>query len=134
MLKNMNKGTTPEQNIEAARVIGSRGLKLIAAFVLGAPGETEASLQNTLKHVEEISKAAELEAILCSPWLPLPGSWSFEQIRDKYTGMDDIDLIEAKKEWIRRICSVDIDTIKYYANKILEFAPIRDVKGEEKTT
>ena len=129
MLENMNKGTTPEQNIEAAKRIAEQGMKLMASFALGAPGETEESLQRTLMHAEEIFKIAETESILCSTWLPLPGSWSFEQIRDAFPERDDVDLDDLKAEWVRRMCNVDIGTITGYKERILDFAPLKDSKG-----
>lgn len=136
MLDGMSKQTTIEQNLASAKLLGDYNLKILGAFVLGAPGETSSSLENTVRHAKEIQEISggRLESCLCSIWLPLPGSWSFSQIRDKFADRDILDLEELKREWVSRKCNVSYDALDAYVDKVLEAsgALIKDIKGNKK--
>lgn len=70
ILDNMGKGTTVEQNIEAVRLTIESGIKAKAAVIVGSPGETWETVQDTVDMVEKIMPD---EAILCI-FTPYPGS------------------------------------------------------------
>ena len=47
ILKNINKNATPEDNIKAATLLFENGIDTIASYVLGLPGETSVTLDET---------------------------------------------------------------------------------------
>ena len=70
ILDNLGKGTTVEQNFEAIRLTKEAGIEAKAAVIVGSPGETWETVQDTIDMVEEIMPD---EAILCI-FTPYPGS------------------------------------------------------------
>lgn len=54
MLDLMKKGTTVEQNLEAARIIKNTGAKIYGNYMLGLPWETREDIQATARMVDEI--------------------------------------------------------------------------------
>lgn len=50
----MKKDTTPEQNIEAGRIIHEAGAKIYGNYILGLPWETKADIQATARMVDKI--------------------------------------------------------------------------------
>ncbi len=70
ILNNLCKGTTVEQNIEAIKLTKDAGIKAKAAVIVGNPGETWDTVQDTVNMIEEIMPD---EVILCI-FTPYPGS------------------------------------------------------------
>lgn len=72
MLDRMNKLTTVEQNSTALSLTKSVGIQTKAYFLIGIPGETEASLLESIawldQHVDLIDK------LYLYMWIPFPGS------------------------------------------------------------
>ena len=55
ILDKMNKGTTVEQNLEAAKIIKSTGAKIYANYMLGLPWESRWDIQATMKMADAIN-------------------------------------------------------------------------------
>jgi len=53
ILKNMNKAATVERYKYGMRKLLERDIMVLASFIIGFPGETEASVHNTLAFIEE---------------------------------------------------------------------------------
>ena len=70
ILDNLGKGTTVEQNYEAIRLTKEAGIPAKAAVIVGSPGETWETVQDTVDMIEEIMPD---EVILCI-FTPYPGS------------------------------------------------------------
>ncbi|GAH69502.1 unnamed protein product [marine sediment metagenome] len=70
ILDNLCKGTTVDQNFEAIRLTMEAGIKAKAAVIVGSPGETWETVQDTVNMIEAIMPD---EAILCI-FTPYPGS------------------------------------------------------------
>jgi len=70
ILNNLGKGTTVEQNIEAVRLTMEAGIEAKTAVIVGNPGETWETVQDTVNMVERIMPD---EVILCI-FTPYPGS------------------------------------------------------------
>jgi len=70
ILDNLRKGTTVEQNAKAITLTKQAGIPCKAAFIVGSPGETWGTVNETLRFVEE---HAPDKAILCT-FTPYPGS------------------------------------------------------------
>ncbi len=113
-LQAFQKGTTPEQNIKAVKTLSKFGIKVYAQFVFGAPRETEESLKNSVKHAKQLIEIGNIETLACTVMLPLPGSKSWEMIKQQ-TNILESDLIDYKKLqeiWIKEFTNVKIETIK----------------------
>ncbi len=54
MLNRMHKGTTTEEIVRAFRLTKEAGLKAEASFIIGLPGETEETIQDSIKLFKEI--------------------------------------------------------------------------------
>lgn len=48
ILKNMRKGTTPERILRAVNALNRVGINTLSTFIIGFPGETEETVQNTI--------------------------------------------------------------------------------------
>lgn len=123
MLKAMNKDITPEQNLAAARVLGERGIHIVGCFVLGAPGETKETLEESVKHAESIQKVSNNHLLVCgaSPVNILPGSPWFACIKHKdgILGQDDLDRNFLRDVWYSSHCpDINAEIIEDYAEKI----------------
>jgi len=55
VLRTMNKGATPEKYAYGLKKLHEQGIITYASFIIGHPGETEESAQNTLNFVRETS-------------------------------------------------------------------------------
>lgn len=113
-LQAFQKGTTPQQNIRATEILNKFGIKAYAQFVLGAPGETEESLNNSLEHAKELIKIGNIETLGCTIMLPLPGSKSWEMLKQKTKVLESdlFDYKELQKIWMNEFTDVKIETIK----------------------
>lgn len=74
VLKYLRKGSTREQNLDAARICRRYGIKIWANYMLGLPTETNDEVLETLSMLEEI------RPYHCSPafYTPHPGSDLYE--------------------------------------------------------
>lgn len=73
MLRLMNKKASVEDNKRAIQLTKRYGMKAKAYFVVNFPGETEETIKETLKFVEETKP----DKWLVSAFVPLPGSPTF---------------------------------------------------------
>ena len=71
VLNLMNKNTTVEQNIKAAEITKKAGIGLGLNFIWGNIGDTEESLKNNIKLIEEYNSYDQLRTI--RPVTPYPG-------------------------------------------------------------
>lgn len=123
ILKAMYKDTTPEQNLAAAKNLGERGIFIVGCFVLGAPGETKQTLEESVRHAEAIQKISNDHLLVCgaSPVNVLPGSPWFSRIkREKgIIRQDDLDRNLLRDTWYAKFCpTLDADLVEEYAEKI----------------
>jgi len=73
MLRLMNKKASVEDNVLAIQLTKQYGMKAKAYFIVNFPGETEETVQETLRFAE----AAQPDKWLLSAFAPLPGSPTF---------------------------------------------------------
>jgi len=119
ILKGMNKGETVEDHIKAVKILSKYKIKPRIAFVLGAEGETEESLQQTYKFAKYLLDIGA-DSIACSVFTPVPGSRAFYKLLEKegeYQSLDLIDVEELQENWIKNFTSVDLTTVKQYIDK-----------------
>jgi len=70
ILSNIDKGTTPRENAEAVRLLHRYGIRVKGAFIVGLPGESEETLGETVKFIED----SPCDDYDFSVLVPLPGS------------------------------------------------------------
>jgi len=75
MLDLMKKGATVEQAIQAVEVAKEAGIKVAGHFILGLPGETESSMQDTIT----LAKKLDLDVAQFYCAAPFPGTELYDQ-------------------------------------------------------
>lgn len=111
ILNFLRKGTTVEQNYEAARICKELGILIWANYMLGIPTETKEEVLATVKMIRSI------KPFHCSPafFTPHPGSDLFD-----YCERNDISLIKNHEDYRRSIGSKKIKGVDYkFLNKVL---------------
>lgn len=86
-----NKGTTPQANERAARILAERGIKVRLGIVLNMPGETEHSLRRTADHVKRLLDVGNIEGLSCAHLVPLPGSRAFAALSKRASRLAAVD-------------------------------------------
>ena len=74
ILEIINKGATVEQAEEAVRITQEAGLQIIGYFMLGSPGETPETIEQTIK----LAKKLKLDFAQFSVTTPFPGTKLYE--------------------------------------------------------
>ncbi|MBI4798309.1 MAG: radical SAM protein [Desulfarculus sp.] len=73
MLKTMRKGFGIQQALQACRLIRERGLRLECFFMVGLPQEDQASLDQTLRVIQDL----DCDKVIYSIFTPYPGTEAF---------------------------------------------------------
>lgn len=122
ILRKIRKGNTPEQHINAVKLLAQRDIKLISAFMIGHPEESKASINTTIEHIQEILAFKNTNELVISIFTPLPGSQAYTLLMKKdadftkqFENSDFFDIRKFQKEWIHHFCKVDFDTIIEHA-------------------
>ena len=76
MLKILNKGSSVEQNAQAVQWAFEAGLGVRGDFIIGTPGETMESLENTLA----FTKRVKLDYAHFNKFVPYPGTELYERL------------------------------------------------------
>ncbi len=115
MLDSMNKHIKLEQSKQFMRVAGEMGLEVHGCFVIGLPGETEISAQQTI----EFSGQLGLTTAQFSGAVPFPGTIFFEQCR-KNGWLKKVDwsgwLNAGEQAGIVEYPGISQDKIDYFVN------------------
>ena len=123
-LERIGKGTTPESNIEAVKILNDFGIEVIPNIVFGHPGETKDSMKRTISHLEQIAAIGNVFTVSLHIMHPYPCSKMFEmmmqipELRKKYALTDVFDLEELDKEWINNFCKVSYEQVREYAKSV----------------
>uniref|UniRef100_UPI004056E526 B12-binding domain-containing radical SAM protein n=1 Tax=Candidatus Electronema sp. TaxID=2698783 RepID=UPI004056E526 len=139
MLKAMNKRTTAAQNIEATKRLADVGIDVLCCgLVLGAEGEDERSLAETVHFVQSLQEIGNVRSTLATPLTPLPGSVSYERLLAKLSAQgvpeahrianDDVfDLDLGMALWNQHMASVSMEDLRETAKQISQIMPIEIV-------
>jgi radical SAM superfamily enzyme YgiQ (UPF0313 family) len=146
MLK--GEGARKETNEKAVALLNKAKIHVYASFVLGAPGETNASLRNTREFAETLLKRHQLAAIEVQPLYPLfnarAGEWLMnpkvahdesqksgftikdpeylETMAQKWAGNENPDPKELTKDWVRIFCHVKYTELLRVVSQISDCA------------
>ncbi len=102
----MNKQLTVEQGVRAAKVYRAAGIEVAAFFIVGYPGETADTIEETFR----LSLSLPLDEISFNVPVPLPGSKLFERLGEPDEGKDwtrenEISFVypsDIDEDWLRR--------------------------------
>lgn len=75
MLEAQRKNKTTEQtNLQAIRLISRAGMSVHGSYIAGAPGETDASLGNTVAGVRRMLEEVQMSSLEFSRFIPMPNA------------------------------------------------------------
>lgn len=117
ILKHTVKGNHPNNHLKALRLLKDRNISAIAAFVLGLPGETRASLRKTEEHITRAMDTGAVSELVIAPMTPLPLAPAYDELmkiqglRERYGCSDALDLKGLQAEWFKRFCDVSLKEV-----------------------
>lgn len=129
LLQQANKGTTTDDNFQAARLLASRGIRMFPCFVFGLPGESIESLEKTIRHAKQLSTMCVWSTVSASVLVPLPGSPAFSRLRQTPIGKkllsdnDVLDLEALGRLWVDTYCTASWESMHGAINQILNLSP-----------
>lgn len=118
ILKTINKRFDSIQSCEAVKLLDVNGMKVSPSFIVGLPGESEESLEQTYELSHKIKQLKNYGQTYKFIFNPIPGSRAFSELiqqpdlREKLSASDLFDYEELKMEWIKRKCKVSYDRIR----------------------
>jgi len=128
MLRVCNKGLSLDTALEATRVLSSEGIDIVGAFILGFPGESERSVQNTIDFARRVTEMGA-STVSYSILTPLPPSPAWRMMMEHlprvyaarlrhgiedgtyYGNTDLLDPVELQRDFVNAFCKVDYDYI-----------------------
>lgn len=117
MLDSMNKKHIADKYKITAEIMHKTGIPANASFILGAPGETEETLNETINFIKE----SNFERVSASILAPLPGTEIYAKMCDvmpELRKMDIIPLEEVKRRYVNRFCKVDYQRLEQVREEI----------------
>lgn len=126
ILKSTLKGTTSRLALNTVRKLKGAGIFYFPSFVLGLLGETEKSLNNTLKFAENLAEIGSIYRMSATILMPIPGSQVYDMLlKNPVFGKelavkDIISIKELEKLWIESYTNVDYATAEKYQKMINE--------------
>ena len=125
ILTKVRKGNTPRQHLNAVKLLAERNIKIIAAFMLGHPAESEVSIGRTKEHVSRVLEFKNTNELVVSLFTPLPGSLAYRMLLEKskrisahFKSSDLFHVREFQKEWVGHFCRTDFETILRGADEL----------------
>jgi radical SAM superfamily enzyme YgiQ (UPF0313 family) len=112
MLNRMKKGITIEQIRQAISMTRKAGIKATGFFILGHPGETEQTMQETVKLIKEC-KFFDVGVFL---FTPLPGSEAYHDIREHGTFDENWEKMNALDEVVFVPHGLTTEKLKSYSD------------------
>lgn len=91
------------------------GIHCLCFFMMGAPGETKEEIEQTIKFATSL-KCTEITATIATP---LPGTYMYESIKDKYKIIDDFSEFDYYKNSAFENPDVSFDELKWLQKKML---------------
>ena len=133
VLKRAGIGKDVNQAREAARILADNGIRIMGSLILGLPGETNETVQETVEFAQWLRELGNLETVSASVLMPLPGSQVFRLLcssyPEKYQGVDTFDFEEARSDWLRAYTSVDLETLYDALPTLLEAGQVASSLG-----
>jgi radical SAM superfamily enzyme YgiQ (UPF0313 family) len=128
MLKNMNKNSTLEQNLNAMEILQKYRIGVIAGVVVGVPGESKGSMQRTIDFLKKLTEYDNFDRFEWGSLIPFPGSDANQMLREcpdlrkKYKDFGNrnylIQLMCMTIDWYKHYCDVNFCDILEFQEKI----------------
>jgi len=119
-------GGSPEASLEMAKRLKQAGIGLTPSYVIGLPGETKTTLQQTYNHARRLKELTGFEEIFCCELIPFPGSPAFRALNARQPQKGDVfDMQNLKKNWSRQFCKVDWQSAEKCTSDILALGKYR---------
>jgi len=120
ILKNIKKGITVNQMREFTKNAKKAGLKILADFVIGFPGETKETAEQTIRFIKEI-KPDLLQVAVATP---IPGTEFYDYVKENGFLLVD-DLEESLDSWGAQKCIISYpeftkEDIENYVDRALK--------------
>jgi len=119
MLDSLNKKVSLDKAKKSIEILNRSGIDIVATFILGSPGESEKTLEDTINFI----KLSKFKACSASILAPLPGSNIFKKLINKYADYDKLDIIplyNLQDIYINDFCYVDRIKLENIKNKIAD--------------
>ncbi len=113
--KVIKKGLKREKIYEIVKACRKEGIKTNAYFVIGMPGETEASIANTKKYIRDL-KFNNISVFIATPW---PGTKLYEECTTKGYISDSLFNNELANYQTNTFAQPSIETPDFDRHKIL---------------
>jgi radical SAM superfamily enzyme YgiQ (UPF0313 family) len=97
ILNAMAKGTKIDKNVEACGLVMKAGLKLNTGWIVGFPGETPETVEETVRLVTKIKPTTANINIL----IPYPGTDVYEEAKNNKTLVGDWSVENKEVPWVR---------------------------------
>lgn len=133
--KAISKGNVSRSNVKIAQKLHEHNIKLLPSFVVGLPGESEASLEKTYQHAKTLVEINQCEELSVSMLIPLPGAKAYidlKKLHFEHTGQALPPIMEGEalqRLWFEYKCNVDFDTAVTYMFKMLALTPLKSTFG-----
>lgn len=125
-LINIKKGLSLSILRKAVSLLDGSSINVIGHFIVGIPGETKETLQETFNLIEELSISDNIKNIRCQRFTPLPSSVSWlmllNKTGDKYKNRDIINWEDAKDDWLDKFCNLKKKDLSVFFDKLNSFA------------
>ncbi len=92
----LKKGTTPEMNVEAAKILNDIGITVWANLMVGIPTETKAEVMDTVIMAKAVKDIQPRAILSWASYTPHPGSELF-----KYCEDNDLSLVKKAEDYRR---------------------------------
>ena len=117
MMRTAQKGCKIDSNYTAMELLSQSDLLLYPMFVLGLPGESYKTLDNTFRFIESVISSCNVTRFVVSFLIPFPGSKAYGMLKSRYpTKYENRDLFlldEAVRDWFRTFTLLEsIDHVK----------------------
>lgn len=119
MLKEIRKGTRPDQTLEVAELCRRQGVIPELSFMVAPPVDTEEETEHTFEFIRELKRINPASEIIVYVYTPLPESSRHEKDRGKRASMPLLDLDGepvvfpaspeewAQPQWVKYACHAD---------------------------
>ena len=129
ILENTGKGIKVASSRKAVQILHDYGIKVIPSIILGLPGETKESIDDSCNFVKELIDQYDIQEGYCSMVLPLPGSRMMKRLIDLPESAidresDKFDLERLRHIWIENFTDVSYDLVLSRQSEILSLFPL----------
>lgn len=121
LLKVINKGINTKIILNAVTLCAKNNIEVFPTFLLGLPGETIKTLNDTVELAYELFSLGNIHEISSAILIPLSGSKIFNSLKNDILKLSDKDLIEYKglqEYYIQNHTTVDMELLNNANSKI----------------